>query len=58
MNLKLYLKFVAFNNFIVISNSLEEKKKGLTTVVGNYIDKMKTTFDFNIDSHQAVKQHG
>ena len=28
------------------------------TVVGDYINRMKTTFDFNFDLHQAVKQHG
>jgi len=27
-------------------------------VVGDYINTMKTTFDFIFDLHQAVKQHG
>ena len=27
------------------------------TVVGVYINKMKTTFDFNLDLYQAFKQH-
>ena len=26
-------------------------------VVGDYINTMKTTFDFNFDSYQAIKQH-
>ena len=26
-------------------------------VVGYYINKMKTTFDFNLDLYQAFKQH-
>ena len=30
----------------------------LCTVVGDYINKMKTTFDLNFDLHQAFKQHG
>jgi len=30
----------------------------LNTVVGDYINIMKTTFDFNFDSYQAFKQHG
>ena len=29
----------------------------LTTVVVAYIYTMKTTFDFNFDLYQAVKQH-
>ena len=29
-----------------------------STVVGDYINIMKTTFDLNIDSYQAFKQHG
>ena len=28
------------------------------TVVGDYINIMKTTFDFNYDSYQAFKKHG
>ena len=28
-----------------------------TTVVGDYINKMKTTFDFNFDLYKAFKQH-
>ena len=27
------------------------------TVVGDYINTMKTTFDFDFDFYQAVKQH-
>ena len=27
-------------------------------MVGDYINKMKTTFDFNFDLNQALKQHG
>jgi len=27
------------------------------TVVGDYINTMKTTFDFNFDFYKAVKQH-
>ena len=30
----------------------------LNTVVVDYINTMKTTFDFNFDLHKAVKQHG
>ena len=30
----------------------------ITTVVGDYINIMKTTFDFNFDLYQAFKQHG
>jgi len=30
----------------------------LDAAVGNYINTMKTTFDFNFDFHQGVKQHG
>ena len=29
-----------------------------STVVGDYINTMKTTFDLNFDVYQAVKQHG
>jgi len=28
------------------------------TVVGDYINTVMTTFDFNFDLNQAVKQHG
>ena len=28
------------------------------TVVGDYINTKKTTFDFNFDLNQAIKQHG
>jgi len=28
-----------------------------TLVVGNYINTLKTAFDFNFDLFQAVKQH-
>ena len=28
------------------------------TVVGDYINAMKTTFGFNCDLYQAFKQHG
>jgi len=28
------------------------------TVVGDYINILKTTFDFNFDLYQAFKQHG
>ena len=27
-------------------------------MVGDYINKMKTTFDFNFGLNQALKQHG
>ena len=30
----------------------------LNTVVGDYINIVKTTFDFNFDLYQAFKQHG
>ena len=30
----------------------------LSTEVWNYIKIMKTTFDVDFDSYQAVKQHG
>ena len=30
----------------------------ITTVVGDYINIMKTTFDFNFDLYQALKQQG
>ena len=29
-----------------------------STVVGVYINTMKTTFDLNFDSYETVKQHG
>ena len=29
-----------------------------TTVVGDYVNTMKTTFGFNFDLYQALKQHG
>ena len=31
---------------------------GITTVVGDYLNIMKTNFDFNFDLYHAVKQHG
>ena len=31
---------------------------GANTVVGDYINTMKTTFDLNYDLYQAFKQHG
>ena len=34
------------------------KKKLNISVVGHFINTMKTTFDFNFDLNQAVKQHG
>ena len=37
-----------------------EKGKNIfseNTVVGNYINTMKTTFDFNFYLNQAVKEH-
>ena len=34
------------------------QKKLNITVVGLYINTMKTTFDFNSDLNQAVEQHG
>ena len=33
-------------------------KEGSPTVVGNYNNTMKTTFEFNFDLNYAVKQHG
>ena len=30
----------------------------LHTLVGDYINTMKTTFDFNFDLYQAAKQQG
>ena len=33
-------------------------KIGSCTVVSDYINKMKATFDFNFDLNHAVKQHG
>ena len=30
----------------------------LETVVGDFINIMKTTFDFNFDLYKALKQHG
>ena len=33
-------------------------KSTTVVLVGNYINTMKTTFDFNFDLYQAVKQHG
>ena len=45
---------------------MERDKKGVKivpevedpTVVSNYINTMKTTFDVNFDLNSAVKQHG
>ena len=34
------------------------KTERFHTVVGDYINIMKTTFDFNFNSYQAFKQHG
>jgi len=34
------------------------KKIQASTVVGDYINIMKITFDFNFDLYQAFKQHG
>ena len=31
---------------------------GLDTMVGNYLNIMKTTFGLNFDLYQAVKQRG
>ena len=31
---------------------------GKNSVVGDYINTMKTTFNFNFELYQAVKQHG
>ena len=33
-------------------------KSTTVVLVGNYINTMKATFDFNFDLYQAVKQHG
>ena len=33
-------------------------RRVLCTVVGEFINIMKTTFDFNFDSYQAFKPHG
>ena len=33
-------------------------RRVLCTVLGEFINIMKTTFDFNFDSYQAFKQHG
>jgi len=40
------------------SNCTLQSKKSLDTVVGGYIYKMKTTFDFVFDLYQAFKQLG
>ena len=32
--------------------------KMINSVVGDYINIKKTTFDFNFDLNQAFKQHG
>ena len=37
---------------------MARKKLWRYTVVGDYIDIMKTTFESNFDSYQAYKQHG
>ena len=41
-----------------VSTMKKYQWKFVTTVVGDYINTMKTTFDFNFDLYQAVKQHG
>ena len=39
------------------ANSFKIKIYNFHTVVCDYINTMKTTFDFNFDLNQAVKQH-
>ena len=36
----------------------EKSTNMFSTVVGVYINTMKTTFDLNFDSYETVKQHG
>ena len=35
-----------------------DREKHPTTMVGDFINTMKTTFEFNINLNLAVKQHG
>ena len=39
-----------------VNHQFQNKKKD--TVVGDYINTMKTTFDFNFNLNRAIKQHG
>ena len=41
-----------------MSPSVETSLLPGTTVVGDYINTMKTTFEFNFDLNYAVNQHG
>ena len=50
----LYLNFRSF--YIPITAQVLQVF-GLCTVVGDYINTMKTTFDFNFYLNEAVKQH-
>ena len=50
---KLFVIKIRFSEF-----TGKERRFFRYTVVGDYITKMKTTFDFNFYSYQAVKQHG
>ena len=43
--------------FKAFSLQVEKKLYSSTTVVGDYINTMKTTFNFGFDLYQAFTQH-
>ena len=50
--------FFLIGDDIYLFKSLKFLKLLLHAMVGEYINTMKTTFDFNLDLYQAVKQDG
>ena len=44
-------------NFFPVKTEREEKQKCDNTMVGDYRNIMKTTFDLNFELYQAFKQH-
>ena len=55
--LNLFIKQCKSKEPVIYVNNLIQCPKSYT-VVGDYINTMKTTFDFSFDLNQAVKQHG
>ena len=43
---------------MILSESFSFFRKMVSTLVGDYINTIKTTFDLKFDLYQAVKQHG
>ena len=53
MNANVYYHGKCIDKYIIMENNIIKY-----TVVGDYINIIKTTFDFKFDLYQALKQHG